>query len=145
MESFRRMTNDCIQIGLTEGRTSLKSLSLACYPKLKRYEVPSAYKLCAISKSSGILKHHRKLSRRHHVKQPYCTRLSLTSCYGVKITAGKLQMPGNVEILLNSYVQRFLSQPGVEVRSVTLTAESARISVRKQVEPMKCSGDAGHR
>jgi putative transposase len=137
MEAFRLMTNDCIRIGLAEGRTSLKSLSLACYPKLKRYEVPSAYKLCAISKASGILKHHRKLSRRHHVKEPYCTRPSLTTCYGVRTIGGKLRMPGNVEIPLNTYVERFLSQRGVEVRSVSLTAESVNISVRRHVEPVE--------
>lgn len=79
MESFRLMTNDCIRIGLAEGKTSLKSLSLACYPKLKSYELPSAYKLCAISKAAGILAHHRKLSKTHHVRKPYCTRPNLTT------------------------------------------------------------------
>jgi putative transposase len=143
MESFRRMTNDCIGIGLAEGRTSLKSLSVACYPKLKRYEVPSAYKLCAISKAAGIMKHHRKLSKRHHVKQPYCTKPGLTTCYGVKALPGKLRMPGNVEIPLNTYVKCVLSKPGVEVRSVSLTAKSVSISVRRHVEPTKCTGMLG--
>jgi putative transposase len=143
MESFRQMTNGCIRMGLAEGKTSLKSLSLVCYPKLRSYKASSAYKLCAISKASGILKHHRKLSRRHHVKEPYCTRPSLTTCYGLKILAGKLRMPGNGEIPLNSYVQRFLSQPSVEVRSVSLTTESMSISVRRHVEPVECTGMLG--
>ena len=93
MESFRRITNECIRIGLVEGKTTLKSLSIACYPKLKTYEVPSAYKLCAISKAAGILNHYRKLSRKHHVKEPYCSRLSLTTCYGIKVIDGKVRMP----------------------------------------------------
>jgi putative transposase len=143
MESFRQMTNDCIRIGLAEGLTSLKSLSLASYPKLKAYKVPSAYKLCAISKAAGILKTYRKLSKKHHVKEPHCTRPSLTSCYGVKVTAGKVRMPGNVEIPLNAYVRRFLSQSGAQVRSVSLTAESVSVSVMKDVKPAECTGLLG--
>ena len=140
METFRLMTNQCIRIGLVEGKTSLKSLSFACYPKLKIYEAASAYRLCAISKAAGILSSYRKLSRKHHVRDPYCRRLSLTTCYGVKILAGKLRMPDRVEIPLNTYVQRFLSLPNLEVRSVTLTTESMNISVRRDVEAAECTG-----
>jgi putative transposase len=140
MESFRRMTNDCIRIGLAEDRTSLRSLSLSCYPRLKDYQVPAAYKLCAISKASGILKHCRKLSKTHRLKKPHCHRPTLTTCYGLKVTGGNLRMPGNLEIPLNTYTQHFLSQPEVEVRSASLTPESLTISVRKQVEPVNCSG-----
>lgn len=143
MEVFRRMVNDCIRIGLAEGKTSLKSLSLACYPKLKDYESPGAYKLCAISKASGILKHYRKLSKAHSVKDPYCTRLTLTSCYRIKVHSGKLRMPGGIEIPLNTYVQRFLSERGLEVRSVTLTPDSVNVSVRRSVEPIEWSGMLG--
>jgi putative transposase len=139
MEVFRRMTNECIRIGLAEGKTSLKALSLACYPKLKDYEVPSAYKLCAISKASEILGRRRRLSRKHHVRVPHCLKLSLTTCYGVKVLDGKLKMLGGVEVSLNAYTQRFLSQPNLEMRSVTLTPESISISVRKQVERVKCT------
>ena len=143
MELFRRMTNDCIRIGLAEGRTSLRSLSLVCYPKLKSYETPAAYKLCAISKAAGILTNFRKLSKTHHVKQPYCSRPNLVTCYGLKTVSGALRMPGNVEIPLNSYVRRFLSQPDVELRSVDLTPDSLSISVRRTVKPMACSGMLG--
>ena len=143
MELFRRMTNDCIRIGLAEGRTSLRSLSLVCYPKLKSYEIPSAYKLCAVSKAAGILTNYRKLSKTHHVKQPYCSRPNLTTCYDLKTVNGTLRMPGKVETPLNSYVQRFLSQPGVELRSSNLTPKSLSISVRRTVEPTTCSGMLG--
>jgi putative transposase len=143
MELFRRMTNDCIRIGLAEGRTSLRTLSLACYPKLKRYETPAAYKLCAISKAAGILTNYRKLSKKHHVKQPHCSRPNLITCYGLKTVSGRLRMPGNVEIPLNSYVQRFLSQPGIELRSINLTTESLSVSVRRQVQPKVCAGMLG--
>jgi putative transposase len=140
METFRRMTNDCIRTGLAESKTSLGCLSLACYPKLKSYEVPSVYKLCAISKAAGILTSYRKLSKKHHIRQPYCTRPNLTTCYGLKTHAGRLRMPGNLEIPLNAWVQQFLSQPGVELRSVNLTAKSLSISVRKQLQPIYCAG-----
>lgn len=143
MESFRRMTNDCIRIGLAERKTSLKSLSVACYPKLKTYGVSSAYKLCAISKAAGILNHYRKLSGRHHAKEPYCSRLSLTTYYGIRVIDGKVRMRGGIELPLNPYVQRFLSQPDIEVRSVTLTPESISVSVRKQVEPTAFTGMLG--
>lgn len=143
MELFRRMTNDCIRTGLAEGKTSLKSLSLACYPKLKDYDVSSRYKLCAIAKASGILNHYRKLSKKHHVKEPYCTRPTLTTCYSLKLEPEKLRMPGNLEIPLNDYVKRFLSQPNIEVRSATITPDSLSISVRKHVQQITCSGMVG--
>jgi hypothetical protein len=85
------MTNDCIRVGLTEKKTSLKTLSLICYPKLKRYEVPSAYRLCAISKASGILRNYRKLSKKQHIKEPNCIRPMLITCYGLKKIADKLR------------------------------------------------------
>jgi putative transposase len=143
MDLFRRMTNDCIRVGLLEGRTSLKSLSLSCYSKLKKYELPSAYKVCAISKAAGILAHYKKLSKAHHVRQPYCTRLFLTTCYGLKILDRKLRMPGGLEVPLNRYTLRFLSQPRIELRSVTLTPEILGISVRKQMQPIACTGMVG--
>jgi putative transposase len=128
---------------LAEGKTSLKSLSLASYPKLSGYKVSSAYKLCAISKASGILKRYRRLSEKHHVKEPHCSKVSLTTCYGIRVVGGKLRMRGGIEIPLNSYVRRFLSQPNLEVRSATLTPESISISVQKQVDPIKCGGMLG--
>jgi putative transposase len=137
------MTNECIRIGLAEGKTSLKSLSLACYPKLESYELSSAYKLCAISKACGILGRYRKLSKKHQVRVPHCKKPSLTTCYGIRLVDGKLRMRGGVEIPLNSYTQRFLSQPNLEIRSVTLTPQSISISVRKQVEPVDCTDMLG--
>ena len=52
-------------------------------------------------------------------------------------------MPGNLEISLNTHVQQWLSQPGIEVRSVNLAAESISISVRKSVERIECTGMLG--
>jgi hypothetical protein len=53
MEDFRRIVNDCIRIGLEfekkGGMTPMKQLSLLSYGALKRYAVPSQYRLTAIS------------------------------------------------------------------------------------------------
>ena len=72
MELFRRMVNQSIAIGLETGKTSLKMLSLASYHQLKAYETRSEYRLCAISRASGILKNYRNLSSKHSVRIPYC-------------------------------------------------------------------------
>ena len=55
METFRRMLNDCIRIGLEENKTSFLSLRYACYPKLKDYKIVSAYKNNAISRADWNL------------------------------------------------------------------------------------------
>jgi len=54
LEQFRRMLNDCIKIGLAENVTSLKALSSKVYHQLSGYNIMSYYKLCAISRASGI-------------------------------------------------------------------------------------------
>jgi putative transposase len=143
MEAFRQMTDECIRLGTDENKTSMKTLSLICYPKLKRYEIPSVYKLCAISKAAGILANYRKLSKKHHVSEPYCVKPMLITCYGLKKTADKLRLPSGLQIALNAYTQRFLSQPEVEIRSVTLTLDCMSISVTKQVRPIECVGMVG--
>ncbi len=128
---------------MVEKKTSLKSLSLICYPKLKRYEVPSAYRLCAISKAVGILRNYRKLSKKQQIREPHCVRPMLITCYGLKKIVDKLRLPGGAEISLNIHTQRFLSQSNIEIRSVTLTPESANISVRREVELIECAGMLG--
>jgi hypothetical protein len=84
MESFRSMCNDAIRIGLTADASSLKRLSKLTYCELPRYEdVPSYYKLCAISKAAGILA-SRKKSIRHGfpTKDPVSRSLSLYRATG---------------------------------------------------------------
>src|SRR2546427_12602443 len=62
-ERFRQMVNLSIAIGLERGRTSLRSLCLVSYHRLKVFETPSKYRLCAISRAAGILKNYRNLSK----------------------------------------------------------------------------------
>ncbi len=143
MEIFRQVSNECIRIGLDANKTSLKSLSLACYPRIKNYPLNSAYKLCAISRAAGILTNYRKLSKKHKVRRPYCTRPSLITCYGLKLRDGKLSMPAKLSIQLNNHSLQFLSQPDLEIRSVTLGPDTVSISVLKGTEPMKWTGMLG--
>jgi len=125
------MVNEAIRIGLDKHLTSLKALSIVAYPQLKPYPIDSRYKLCAISRVTGILKNHRKLSRKHVIRIPYCTQPSLTTCYGLKMVQGYLKMPGKLTIPLNPYTIICLSQPGVEVRSATISINRLTIAYRK--------------
>lgn len=53
MNTFRKMINDCIRTGLKNNKTSMKSLSILCYPMLKACRIDSRYKLRTISKTAG--------------------------------------------------------------------------------------------
>jgi len=148
MDVFRCMVNDCIHIGLQENVSSLKALSLKCYRKLARYDVLAYYKLCAISRASGILKNYRKFTHKgRRVRVPYVWRPQLVTCYGFKIKDGKLLLPSKIgepiEIPLNSYIRRVLTVSGLQVRSITLTPDKLSMSVAKEVEPTKPAGVVG--
>src|SRR5438094_9211960 len=110
------MVNLSITIGLETGRTSLKSLCLVSYHRLKIFETPSKYRLCAISRAAGILKNDRNLSKKHSVATPYCRRPSLITCYDLKIKNNELNLPGGFHIPLNNYTLNVLKQPGIRLR-----------------------------
>src|SRR5437870_5327472 len=57
------MVNDSIRIGLLNDASSLRRLSLLSYNQLARYDSPSYYKLCAISRAAGILAARNKSVR----------------------------------------------------------------------------------
>ena len=142
MENFRMMLNDCIRLGVKENISSMKQLSLKCYPYLKRYNVLSYYKLCAISRASGILKNYHNFIRKgKKVKVPYVFKPQLVTCYGFKIKDGKLLLPSKVgecvEIPLNSYVRMVLAVSDLKVRSITLTPDKLSLSIAKEVESIK--------
>jgi len=148
LEQFRRMLNDCIRIGLETGATSLKSLSLKAYKELKGYEVPSAYKLCAISRATGVLRNYRKAKRKgKRVREPCARRLQLTTCYGFKIKDGCLLIPFRpkepITIRLNQHTLAVLSKSGGAVRSVTLTVDRLSIAYAKEVSEIQPEGLVG--
>jgi hypothetical protein len=126
LDVFRRMVNDSIWIGLVNCASSLRKLSLLSYNQLARYDSPSCYKLCAISRAAGILAARNKSVRRGFpTRTPYATRQQLVSCYGFKIENGGLKIPVSrgkrFSIPLTKHVLEVISQPGVKVRSFTLT------------------------
>lgn len=142
------MLNDCIRTGLEEDVSSLKALSLKCYPYLRRYDVLSYYKLCAISRAAGILKNYRGFVREgKRTRVPYVWRPQLVTCYGFKIKDGKLLLPsragGRIEIPLNSYARKILAVSDLQVRSVTLTPDHLSLSIAREVEPIKPTGVVG--
>ena len=147
LECFQRMTNDCIRIGLMEGVTSLKSLSLKSYHKLD-YKIYSQYKLCAISAATGILKNHRRSKRRNpNTKIPHAKKLRLTTCYGFKIINGSVRIPLQPReyayIPLNDHTLKVLSEPGLHVRSITLTPSTISICYSHECAEVECAGQTG--
>jgi putative transposase len=143
MDSFRQMCNDAIRIGLAADASSLKRLSTLAYGELKRYDgIPSCYKLCAISKAAGMLAARKKsIKRGFPTKNPCLSKPLLVSCYGLKIQDGTLLVPlGDRQferIALNPHTIAMISQPGVHVRSFTLTDHSLSLCVAKEIREMQ--------
>jgi putative transposase len=147
LDEFRQMLNDCVRVGVAENVTGLKSLSTKTYHQLATYDIMSYYKLCAISKATGILRNYRKTRRKNlGTREPYARRPQLTICYGFKIRAkaGVLLLPFKpkqpLPIPLNAHVRGVLSEPGIQVRSVTLTNEELSVSYAKEVKPIQPRG-----
>lgn len=142
------MVNDCLRIGLANDASTLKRLSVLCYPSL-RYDIISYYKLHAISKAAGILANRKQSIRRGYpTKIPYMKRSLLISSYGFKVENDILKVPlGDREyfdIPLNSYVKGILSDPTIIVRSFTLAANNTvSICYSKQVEEIEYTRTVG--
>ena len=149
MEAFRKMVNDCIRIGIANNVSGMKKLSLLSYQQLKKYDVISYYKLCAISHAAGILANRKKsLQRGYKPRKPYAKQPLLISCYGFKIDNGVLKVPTGVrqyfDIPLNSYVRRILSDPSLTTRSFALsTRNSVSICYAKEVAEIKFTNIKG--
>jgi putative transposase len=149
METFRRMVNDCINVGLQYDASTMKRLSKLCYSELARYDIIAYYKLHAISKAAGILANRKQsIKRGFPTKTPYLTKSILVSCYGFKIENGTLRVPlGNrqyFDIPLNNHTKNILSDPAVTIRSFTLTAyNTVSICYSKEVKEIECATIAG--
>ncbi len=145
MEKFRLMTNDCIRLGLANDVHTMKRLSFLAYRELRdRYdEVPSYYRLCAISKAAGVLSSRRKsMKRGFPTKRPYVSKQLLLSCYGFKIRDESLFLPLGErrfqEVSLNSHTLAILSsESGINVRSFTITEGYLSLCIAKTVELME--------
>ncbi len=81
------MINHCIKIGLENNVTTLKKLSMLSYRTLSEYDIPSYYKLDAISQACSRLSNlKRAIKDGKKPKSPFVRRPYLMSCYGFKIT-----------------------------------------------------------
>src|SRR2546426_6401443 len=130
LDVFRRMVNDSIRIGLANDASSLRRLSLLSYNQLARYDSPSCYKLCAISRAAGVLAARNKSVRRGFpTRTPYGLRQQLVSCYGFKTKNGGLEIPvargKRLSIPLTKHTLNMISQPVVKVRSLHPHPEQA--------------------
>ncbi len=149
METFRKMVNDCLRIGLRLDVSSMKALCNQSYSQLAKYDIVSYYKLCAISHAAGILANRKKSIRRGlRPRHPYARRPVLLSCYGFKIVDGILKVPlGDrkyFDIRLNAYVLGVLSCENVRIHSFTLSSENAAsICYSKEVTEIECTGTVG--
>jgi len=148
METFRKMVNDCIRIGLDNNISTMKTLCKLAYRELASYNIVTYYKLCAISHAAGILANRKKsIKRGFQPRRPYASKPLLVSCYGFKVADGVLKVPiGNREyydIPLNNYVKKVLSASSFRIRSFTLTANSLSICYSKEVEEIECTNIEG--
>ena len=148
LDVFRRMVNDSIRIGLLNDASSLRKLSLLSYNQLARYDSPSYYKLCAISRAAGILAARNKSVRRGFpTRTPYAVRQQLVSCYGFKVENGELKIPVSrgkrFRILLTKHTVEIISQPGVKVRSFTLTQNRLSLCVARDTSMIECTSTVG--
>src|SRR2546427_10432294 len=142
------MVNDSIRIGLVNDASSLRRLSLLSYNQLARYDSPSCYKLCAISRAAGILAARNKSVRRGFpTRTPYAVRPQLVSCYGFKIENGRIDIPVSrgkrFSVPLTKHVLEIISQPRVEVRSFTLTQNSLSLCIARDTPRIECASTVG--
>src|SRR2546426_8913653 len=142
------MMNDAIRIALAYDATTLRRLSLLAYNELARYDSPSYYKLCAISRAAGILAARRKSIRRGFTtRTPYAFRQHLLSCYGFKIENGYLRIPVSrgkrFSIPLTKHTLDIVSQPGVKVRSFTLTWNKLSLCIARDTPMIECASTVG--
>ena len=142
------MVNDSIRIGLANDASSLRKLSLLSYNPLAHYDSPSCYKLCAISRAAGILASRKKsLKRGLPTREPYTVRPQLVSCYGFKVRNGGLEIPvsrgRHLSIPLTKHTLDLISQPGVEVRSFTLTRNRLSLCIAHDVATVECVSTVG--
>jgi putative transposase len=145
---FRRMLNESIRIGLANDVSSLRRLSLLSYNQLAHYDSPSCYKLCAISRAAGILAARKKsLKRGFPTRTPYSVRPLLVSCYSFKAANEGLEIPitrgKRLKIPLTKHTLDVISQPGVKVRSFTLTRNRLCLCIAQDAAPVDCVSSAG--
>jgi hypothetical protein len=148
LESFRSMVNYCIHVGLEKNITSRFRLSDAVYHDL-RNGLHTWYILSAIEKACAILKNYQKVARKNPETQKPYVRKPFVSIgnQGYKIADGKLRVPLKPRqylfISLNKHTLAILSEPGLKLGSITLTARTVAIAFSKETAMVELSGYIG--
>jgi putative transposase len=148
LELFRRMVNESLRIGIANDASSLRTLSLISYNQLAQYDSPSYYKLCAISKAAGILAARKKSIRRGFpTRTPYAVKPQLVSCYGFKIRNEALEIPVSrgkrLSLPLTKHTLQVISQPGLKIRSFTLTRTRLCLCIARDPLVVECASTVG--
>ena len=152
LETFRDMVNHCIRTGLQNNAWALKRLSKLSYRELIQYDIPSYYKLCAISKAAGILSNRRQsIKRGINTKNPHLKKPILISCYGFKLEGDVFKIPLGgrkyFDIPLNHHTREVIHGNGndatFKINSFVLTAGAISISYSKDVPEIQCNSTAG--
>jgi putative transposase len=146
LEQFRQMVNACIRIGLADNVTSLKALSVRAYRQLNGYDIPTYYRLNAMSVATSILRNYRRALRKgQNPRMPYARKRMITTCYRFRIENARLLISirprTRSSILLNRHTLAALRDH--EVRSVTLTPDKLAVTYRKEVETIVPTGFLG--
>jgi putative transposase len=126
----------------------MKKLSKLTYKQLTKYDIPSCYKLCAISHAAGILANRKKSFKRGLApRAPYSKRPFLVSCYGFKITDGILKIPlGNRryhDVPMSKYTRRVLSDRSLTIHSFAFAIDAISICYSKEVSNIECTNVEG--
>jgi hypothetical protein len=138
-----------VEIGLENDISTRIKLTKLYYSKLAKFDVHSIYKICAISQAAGILANRKtSMGRGIESKQPYAKRPLLATYAGFKIADGILKVPLGgkqyFDIPLNSYVKSILSDPSLQVHSMTLTASNTvSMCISKDVAEVECASIEG--
>ncbi len=148
MDTFRKMVNHCIRLGLKSNITTLKKFSTAFYHELDKYDIRSSYKLNAMSQACGRLsqmKHDIRNGKK--VKSPFIRKPYITNCYGIKHNGSLLAIPFKprqpINIILNNHTTKILSDVTLKVCSFTMTTTSISICISKEVNEIKCTNIVG--
>ncbi|MDE1763945.1 MAG: hypothetical protein KGH88_06840 [Thaumarchaeota archaeon] len=139
MDTFKEMINHCIRLGLDNNISTLKKFSSMFYHDLDIYQIQSKYKLTAMSHACGRLSQMKaSIKKGKTVKSPFVRKPFLVSCYGFKINGMLLSIPtGNrnyVNVVLNDYITKKLSENCIKPRSFTITPDLLSICIRKEVQ-----------
>lgn len=145
-ETFHKMVNHCIRIGLKHNCSTLKRLSILSYHELQDYDILSSYKLNAISQACGRLSQMKQsIKRGKKTRSPFVRKPYLVNCYGFKINGCMISIPyrqrNPINLILNEYTIKTIE--GLKVRSFTITQDSLILCVSKEVDHIKCNGIIG--